>query len=76
MFVAPPSVVVLEQRLRGRGTEDEESLGKRLRQAEREIEYAKVEGVHEKVVVNDDVEKGYQELEEWVVEGGRFGTEQ
>lgn len=76
MFVAPPSVEVLEQRLRGRGTEDEESLGKRLRQAEREIEYAKVEGVHEKVVVNDDLEKAYQELEEWVVDGGRFGTEQ
>lgn len=76
VFLAPPSVEVLEQRLRGRGTEDEESLRKRLRQAEREMEYARVEGVHARVIVNDDLDKAYRELEEWVVDGGRFGSDQ
>ena len=73
-FVAPPSLEVLERRLRGRGTETEESLGKRLRQAEVEMEFAKGEGVHEKVVVNDDLDKAYTELEEWVLDGGNFGS--
>lgn len=67
---------VLERRLRGRGTEDEDGLRKRLQQAERELEYSKVEGVHEKVIVNDDVDRAYKELEEWVVDGGKFGSEQ
>ena len=39
------------------------------------MEYSKVEGVHERVIVNDDLDKAYEELEEWVVDGGRFGNE-
>ena len=75
LFLSPPSLEVLEERLRGRGTEDEESLQKRLTQAKAEMEYAKGEGVHEKIVVNDDLERAYKELEEWVVDGGRYGSE-
>lgn len=67
---------MLEQRLRGRGTENEDGLRKRLQQAERELEYSKVEGVHEKVIVNDDLDKAYGELEAWVVDEGKFGNEQ
>jgi guanylate kinase len=55
MFLAPPSIETLEKRLRGRGTENEDSLKKRLAQAENEMEYSKVEGVHDKIVVNDEV---------------------
>ncbi|KAL8681552.1 MAG: hypothetical protein Q9186_002368 [Xanthomendoza sp. 1 TL-2023] len=73
LFLSPPSVEVLEQRLRGRGTEDEESLKKRLEQAEKEMAFSKEKGVHEKIVVNDDVEKAFKEVEEWVVDGGRYG---
>lgn len=51
-------------------------MRKRLQQAERELEYSKVEGVHEKVIVNDEVDRAYKELEEWVVDGGKFGSEQ
>ena len=29
----------------------------------------------EKVVLNDDLDRAYQEVEEWVVDGGRFGGE-
>lgn len=67
---------MLEQRLRGRGTDDEESVRKRLQQAEKEMEYSKQEGAHDIVVVNDDLEKAYKEVEEWVVDGGKFGSQQ
>lgn len=76
LFLSPPSIEVLEQRLRGRGTDDEESVQKRLQQAEKEMEYAKEEGAHDKVVVNDDLEKAYKEVEAWVVDGGKFGSQQ
>lgn len=63
----------LERRLRGRGTEDEDSLKKRLDQAAKEMAFSK-EGVHDRIVVNDDLEKAYLEVEEWVVDEGRFGS--
>lgn len=66
---------MLEQRLRGRGTETEESLQKRLSQAKNELEYAKQPVAHDKIVVNDDLEKAYVELRDWVVDGGKFGAQ-
>lgn len=56
----------LESRLRGRGTEKEESIQKRLAQAHNELDYSKTPGVHDLVIVNDDLEKGYSELEDFV----------
>lgn len=38
IFIMPPSVEILEKRLRGRHTEDEETIQKRLNEAKREIE--------------------------------------
>lgn len=76
LFLAPPSLEVLEQRLRGRGTETEESLQKRLTQAQNELEYAKLPEAHDRIVVNDDLEKAYVELRDWVVDGGKFGVAQ
>lgn len=73
LFLSPPSLKILEERLRGRGTDNEDSVKKRLEQAEKEMAFAKEEGVHEKIVVNDDLDRAYQEVEEWVVDGGRFG---
>ncbi|MBR6594924.1 MAG: guanylate kinase [Clostridia bacterium] len=37
VFIAPPSMELLEARLRGRGTEDEETIQKRLRRAREEM---------------------------------------
>lgn len=62
---------MLEERLRGRGTETEDSLQKRLKQAEVEMAFAKEAG--EKLVLNDDLERAYGEVEAWVVDGGKFG---
>ena len=41
VFINPPSIEELEKRLRGRKTETEESLQKRLNKAKVEIEYGK-----------------------------------
>ncbi|KZT70738.1 guanylate kinase [Daedalea quercina L-15889] len=58
LFISPPSLAALRDRLRGRGTESEASAAKRLATALKEIEYAK-EGVHDYVIVNDDLERAY-----------------
>ncbi|KAL5363055.1 guanylate kinase [Aspergillus floccosus] len=76
VFLAPPSLEELEKRLRGRGTETEDSLQKRLGQAKNELEFSKEPGAHDKIIVNDDLDKAYQELRDWIVDGGRFGTQQ
>jgi len=66
VFIKPPSFEMLETRLRNRGTEKEEDIQKRLAQAKVELEYADTPGVHDKIIVNDDFEKAYAELEEFV----------
>lgn len=59
VFILPPSMKVLEQRLRGRSTEGEEMTAKRLETARREIERA-VE--YDYIVVNDDLKKAADTL--------------
>ncbi|KAI9801380.1 MAG: guanylate kinase [Sarcosagium campestre] len=66
LFVAPPSLEVLEQRLRGRGTETEESVQSRLDQASRELEFSRTGGIFERVVVNDDLDRASKEVEEFI----------
>ncbi len=53
LFIKPPSMEVLKERLKGRGSEDEESLKVRLQRARLELEYAER---FDQVVVNDDLE--------------------
>lgn len=62
LFLAPPSISELAKRLAGRGTETEEQVNARLSAAKSEIKYA-VEGGHDIVIVNDDVERAYRLLE-------------
>lgn len=66
-FIQPPSIEILEQRLRGRGDTSEDSVQKRLAQAKNEIEYCRTEGKNDKVIVNDDLEATFKELNEWVM---------
>ncbi|KAJ4473749.1 guanylate kinase/L-type calcium channel beta subunit [Lentinula aciculospora] len=58
-FISPPSLTALRERLRGRGTETETSIQKRLDTALKEIQYAKEPRVHDLVVVNDDLDRAY-----------------
>ena len=66
-FIQPPSVEVLEKRLRGRGDTSEDSIQKRLAQAKNEMEYCKAEGKNDKVIINDDLDATFKELDEWVM---------
>lgn len=66
IFIAPPSAETLEKRLRGRGTETEANVQKRLAQAKLELEYSKKPGVHDKILVNDDLNKTYKEFEDYI----------
>lgn len=66
LFIAPPSIEDLEKRLTGRGTETSESLQKRLNQAKLELEYAKEDGAHDKIIVNDDLDKAYSEFRDFI----------
>ncbi|KAF2149515.1 guanylate kinase [Myriangium duriaei CBS 260.36] len=67
LFLQPPSLEVLEKRLRGRGTDSEDAVKQRLQQAEKELEFAKTGGVHDQVIVNDDLEKAWAEFEKFCV---------
>jgi guanylate kinase len=68
LFIQPPSEEVLEKRLRGRGTDKEEDIMMRLEQAKVELEYAKEDGVHDKVVINDEIEKAWGEVEKFCLD--------
>ncbi|AJU88218.1 CPA_1a_G0013000.mRNA.1.CDS.1 [Saccharomyces cerevisiae] len=65
LFIAPPSVEDLKKRLEGRGTETEESINKRLSAAQAELAYVET-GAHDKVIVNDDLDKAYKELKDFI----------
>ncbi|CAR28094.1 hypothetical protein ZYGR_0N05840 [Zygosaccharomyces rouxii] len=66
LFIAPPSVEDLESRLRGRGTETEESISKRLAAAKGEMDFAST-GVHDKIIVNDDLNRAYDEMKQFIL---------
>ena len=60
VFVQPPSLEVLEQRLRSRGTDSEDSLKKRLGKAEFELEFA---AQFDRILVNDSLKQALIEAE-------------
>jgi guanylate kinase len=53
VFIAPPSLAILEARLRGRGSENEASLARRLEGATREMEAM---DEYDHVLVNENVD--------------------
>jgi len=59
VFLAPPSVAELKRRLIGRGTDDEETIRRRLAHADEELS---AEGEFDITVVNDHVERAADEL--------------
>ncbi len=60
VFIVPPSLEELERRLRGRGTETEESIAMRLAAAKKEFSAAKL---YDYIVCNDTVEKAVARLD-------------
>lgn len=68
VFLAPPSKKALEERLRGRGANNEAEIEKRLAAAVEELNYAST-GAHDVVIVNDDVDVAYKKLEKVALGG-------
>ncbi|EUC28682.1 hypothetical protein COCCADRAFT_108516 [Bipolaris zeicola 26-R-13] len=68
LFLQPPSMEVLEQRLRSRATDKEEAIVKRLNQAKVELDFAHSgEAPHDKIVINEDLDKAYKEVRDFIV---------
>lgn len=65
IFVQPPSLEVLKERLTGRGTDSQEKLQERFAKAEKELEYANKFDV---VLKNFDLETACAEAEKLVSE--------
>ncbi len=59
VFILPPSRAELERRLRGRGTDTEETIARRVTNAEREMGEARWFNAW---IVNDDLDRAYDEL--------------
>jgi guanylate kinase len=60
VFILPPSMIELERRLRGRASETEEVVKRRFEAAKVEIEHY---GFFDYLVVNDDVDTAFRNLE-------------
>jgi len=63
IFVKPPSIQTLEERLKLRDTETPESIVRRLGKAEQELQYAKQ---FDFILLNDNIEKAFKEAEKAV----------
>ncbi|MDE7468787.1 MAG: guanylate kinase [Desulfovibrionaceae bacterium] len=59
VFIIPPSYTTLVERLQSRGTEDQESIARRLNNAEEEIRAASWFSAW---IVNDDLNSAYEKL--------------
>lgn len=64
IFIAPPSMDILEQRLRGRQTESEEKVRLRLENARKEMQAA---GSYEYLVVNDSLDEAARVLNSIII---------
>jgi guanylate kinase len=59
IFLSPGGNDELERRLRGRGTESEENIRRRLKEARREMDMA---SAYRHLVVNDDVDRAVEQI--------------
>uniref|UniRef100_A0A6M2EJD6 Guanylate kinase 1 n=1 Tax=Populus davidiana TaxID=266767 RepID=A0A6M2EJD6_9ROSI len=62
IFICPPSMEELETRLRSRGTETEEQILKRLRNAKTEMEQGNSSGIFDHILYNDNLDECYESL--------------
>lgn len=59
IFILPPSIKELENRLRSRGTDSEETIKKRMDKARDEISHF---NEYDYIVVNDNIEKAFEQV--------------
>ena len=66
LFIAPPSLETLQDRLRTRNTETPEALRTRLANAAAEVAYGSTPGNFDAIVVNDDLDEAVREFSDKV----------
>lgn len=64
IYISPPSYEILEKRLRGRQTDSEAAIEKRLKEAKESMEFSKEPGMYDHVILNDQLEVAYQAFRE------------
>ena len=64
IYIAPPSIEDLRNRLIGRGTEDEETIQKRLKIAEEELKRV---DFYDYVVINDDLDSATKKVKDIIL---------
>ncbi|KAH9648205.1 guanylate kinase 2 [Citrus sinensis] len=74
IFICPPSMEELEERLRARGTETEDQILKRLRNAKEEIKQGKSSGIFDHILYNDKLEECYENLKKHLGLDGSIAT--
>ncbi|KAF4674275.1 guanylate kinase [Perkinsus olseni] len=67
VFISPPSMQVLEKRLRDRNTETEAAIQKRLQTARKEMTYRDLPGFWDLVLINDNLDCCYDKFKDFVV---------
>ncbi|EEB12457.1 Guanylate kinase, putative [Pediculus humanus corporis] len=68
VFIKPPSLDSLADRLRNRGTETDETLEKRLNAAKSEIGYGETPNNFHLVIINDSIDIAYAKLKNFIME--------
>lgn len=68
VFIAPPSMEILESRLKSRGTESPESVQRRTENAKLEMEYGMEDGNFDHIVVNGELEQACKDFDRVVKE--------
>ena len=66
VFIQPPNISDLENRLRGRKSETEESLNKRLAVAKSDLDYVSSSNIFDTVIINDEVDKATHQLANFI----------
>lgn len=64
VFIQPPSLLQLKERLTNRGTETQESLAQRLEKADYELSFAKD---FDTIIINDDLDKAVNETRDTII---------
>lgn len=71
MMLVPPSVADLRKRLEGRGDTSPTSMHRRLERAAIELEYAKIDGFFDRVIVSGPIEETYEQFKAAILESQR-----
>ena len=66
VFIQPPNISDLENRLRGRKSETEDSLNKRLAAAKSDLDYVSSSNIFDTVIINDEVDKATHQLANFI----------